>query len=77
MACTVPWPLRRWMEAHHRDICEEHDRSYVTRIWCEKVRSDFVVAQRLAERECYVLAYLSVPYLAVFGTLYWLMKKYL
>jgi hypothetical protein len=75
MACSVPWPLGKWMDKNHADICAEHDKAYITRVWCEKVRSDFVVAQRFSERGYYLLAYLSVPYLAVFGTIYWLFNK--
>jgi hypothetical protein len=63
------------METHHADICAEHDEAYMKRIWAEKVRSDFVVAQRLAERGCITLAYASVPYLCLLGTAYWWWKK--
>lgn len=76
MACTIPWPLRSWMERHHRDICDAHDVEYMKRTWPTKVASDFVVSATLAERGCYVLAYLAVPYLAIFGTVYWYWKKW-
>lgn len=76
MACSVPWPIKGWFERHHRDICDNHDAAYVTRVWSAKVAGDFVVSATLAERGCYLLAYLAVPYLAVCGTLYWLWKKW-
>ena len=76
MACTVPWPLNVWMNKNHPDICKEHDDAYVKRIWSIKVASDFVVSQRFAERGYYSIAYVAVHYLAVFGTIYWLWKKY-
>ena len=75
MTCTVPWPLRKWFNARFADICAEHDAAYIQRSWNLKVTSDFRVAYRLASRGYYLLAYLSVIYLAVFGTIYWWWKK--
>lgn len=76
MACTVPWPLGKWMDENHADICDEHDAAYLTRVWRNKVAADFVVGQRFSGRGYYLIAYASVPYLAVFGTIYWLWGKY-
>jgi hypothetical protein len=76
MACSVPWPLGKWLDENHADICDEHDIAYCTRVWRIKVASDFVVAQRFAERGYASIAYLSIPYLMVFGTIYWLWGKF-
>lgn len=76
MACTVPWPLRRWFEARFADLCREHDAQYVKRVWWAKVDSDFKIAYELSSRGYPLLAYASVPYLAILGTIYWLWKKY-
>lgn len=77
--CSVPklFGIKRWFDAHLKDICDEHDAYYLQRRWRAKVQGDdFIIAARLAERGYLLFAFASVPYLTIAGTFYWFWKKY-
>jgi hypothetical protein len=74
MSCTVPWPFRKWFDARFKVICDEHDRFYKERVWRVKIMSDFLIAARFAERGYILIAFGSVPYNLIVGTLYWWWK---
>jgi hypothetical protein len=75
MACTVPWPFRKWFESRFADLCHAHDDAYVKRIWHAKVVSDYVLALHIADRGYGWLAFCSIIYNVTLGTIYWWWKK--
>lgn len=75
MACTFPL-FRNWLDSKFGDLCEKHDRAYVQRVWKLKVASDFELCSLMAARGYVLLSYGTFAYVTVFGTVYWLWKKY-
>ena len=78
-ACTLPaiFGLQKWFDARFEDLCYEHDAAYTTRIWKYKVEGDFQLALGFAKKGYPILAFLSIFYTGIFGSIYWLWRKYI
>lgn len=76
--CTfIRWfGIKRWFDERFGDLCKAHDEAYLLRIWKEKVASDFILSAGMASRKYYLLAYATLLFMAIFGTLYWGWKKW-
>jgi hypothetical protein len=75
MSCSFPI-FRQWLEDRFGDLCEQHDVDYVKRVWVRKVASDFEFCAGMASRGYTALSLCAFLYFTIFGTIYWLWKKY-
>lgn len=74
--CSVPKPFKSWFDTRFTDLCDWHDEQYVKRVWRDKVVADMVVTAEFAKRGYLWVAYGSIFYFGVFGTILWVWKKY-
>ena len=76
--CTVPkiFGIKKWFDKKFNDLCEQHDLLYSTRIWHDKVVTDFSLSLEFARRGYHALAFAAIAYTTLLGIPYWLFKKY-
>lgn len=76
-SCTI-WPpaVKRWFDSKFGDLCDDHDAEYVKRVWRDKWVADLVMAYGFMTRGAVTIAYLSLAYNFILGTIYWTWKKY-
>lgn len=76
--CTILtlFGLQKWFDDRFLDLCIAHDESYETRVWQDKLAADFILAAGFVNRGYISIAFLSLFYTLILGSLFWLWKKY-